>query len=148
MLAEEQNKTGIAKLKLGFNRVFGYYFEISRAAHSGAAPMHFIRRQSLANAERFTTVELKDLEEELLSAADKRKTLEYSLFQDLRSHMAAQRERIVHAADLVAQIDYWQSLAEVGRNNGWCRPELNTGSGLEIREARHPVVEAMPSLPA
>ena len=87
MLAEEQAKTGIGKLKLGYNRVFGYYFEISRAAHSGAVPYHFIRRQSLANAERFTTEELKNLEEELLSAADKRKTLEYSLFQDLRTHM-------------------------------------------------------------
>ena len=87
MLAEEQEKTGISKLKLGFNRVFGYYYELTRAAHSGPAPFHFIRRQSLANAERFTTVELKELEEELLSAADKRKTLEYSLFQDLRTHM-------------------------------------------------------------
>ncbi|HZF60388.1 MAG TPA: DNA mismatch repair protein MutS [Desulfovibrio sp.] len=143
MLAEEQEKTGISKLKLGFNRVFGYYYELTRAAHSGPAPFHFIRRQSLANAERFTTVELKDLEEELLSAADKRKTLEYSLFQDLRTHMAAQRERIIHAADMVAQLDYWQSLAQVGRTNNWCRPELDAEANLDIREGRHPVVEAM-----
>lgn len=143
MLADEQAKTGISKLKLGFNRVFGYYYELTRAAHSGPAPLHFIRRQSLANAERFTTVELKELEEELLSAADKRKTLEYSLFQDLRAHMAAQRERIVHAADMVAQLDYWQSLAQVGRTNNWCRPELDAEANLDIREARHPVVEAM-----
>lgn len=143
MLAEEQEKTGISKLKLGFNRVFGYYYELTRAAHSGPAPFHFIRRQSLANAERFTTVELKELEEELLSAADKRKTLEYSLFQDLRTHMAAQRERIIHAADMVAQLDYWQSLAQVGRTNNWCRPELGAEANLDIREGRHPVVEAM-----
>lgn len=143
MLAEEQEKTGISKLKLGFNRVFGYYYELTRAAHSGPAPFHFIRRQSLANAERFTTVELKVLEEELLSAADKRKTLEYSLFQDLRTHMAAQRERIIHAADMVAQLDYWQSLAQVGRTNNWCRPELDAEANLDIREGRHPVVEAM-----
>ncbi|WP_022658704.1 DNA mismatch repair protein MutS [Desulfovibrio desulfuricans] len=143
MLAEEQEKTGISKLKLGFNRVFGYYYELTRAAHSGPAPFHFIRRQSLANAERFTTVELKELEEELLSAADKRKTLEYSLFQDLRTHMAAQRERIIHAADMVAQLDYWQSLAQVGRTNNWCRPELDAEANLDIREGRHPVVEAM-----
>ena len=143
MLAEEQEKTGISKLKLGFNRVFGYYYELTRAAHSGPAPFHFIRRQSLANAERFTTVELKELEDELLSAADKRKTLEYSLFQDLRTHMAAQRERIIHAADMVAQLDYWQSLAQVGRTNNWCRPELDAEANLDIREGRHPVVEAM-----
>ena len=143
MLADEQAKTGISKLKLGFNRVFGYYYELTRAAHSGPAPFHFIRRQSLANAERFTTVELKELEEELLSASDKRKSLEYSLFQDLRNHMASQRERIVHAADMVAQLDYWQSLAQVGRNNNWCRPELDQEADLDIREGRHPVVEAM-----
>jgi len=143
MLADEQAKTGISKLKLGFNRVFGYYYELSRAAHSGPAPFHFIRRQSLANAERFTTVELKELEEELLSASDKRKSLEYSLFQELRNHMASQRERIIHAADMVAQLDYWQSLAQVGRNNNWCRPELDQEADLDIREGRHPVVEAM-----
>ena len=69
-------------------------------------------------------MELKELEEELLSASDKRKSLEYTLFQELRSHMASQRERIVHAADMIAQLDYWQSLAQVGRTNNWCRPEL------------------------
>ena len=143
MLADEQAKTGINKLKLGFNRVFGYYYEVTRAAHSGPMPFHFIRRQSLANAERFTTVELKELEEELLSASDKRKSLEYTLFQELRSHMASQRERIVHAADMIAQLDYWQSLAQVGRTNNWCRPELDQEANLDIREGRHPVVEAM-----
>ncbi|MFT4300721.1 MAG: DNA mismatch repair protein MutS [Desulfovibrio sp.] len=143
MLAEEQATTGIAKLKLGYNRVFGYYFEVTRAAHSGTVPYHFIRRQSLANAERFTTEALKSLEEELLSASDKRKSLEYSLFQDLRQHMAQQRERITHMAQLIANLDYWQSLAQVGRINSWCRPELTTDANLNIREGRHPVVEAM-----
>ena len=143
MLAEEQSTTGIAKLKLGYNRVFGYYFEVSRAAHSGTVPYHFIRRQSLANAERFTTEALKNLEEELLSASDKRKALEYTLFQDLRQHMADQRERIAHMAQLIAHLDYWQSLAQVGRLNNWCRPGLETDGNLTIREGRHPVVEAM-----
>lgn len=123
MLAEEQEKTGISKLKLGFNRVFGYYYELTRAAHSGPAPFHFIRRQSLANAERFTTVELKDLEEELLSAADKRKTLEYSLFQDLRTHGRPAQTHHPRGG-YGCQLDYWQSLAQVGRTNNWCRPEL------------------------
>lgn len=143
MLAEEQAGTGIAKLKLGYNRVFGYYFEVTRAAHSGTVPYHFIRRQSLANAERFTTEALKSLEEELLSASDKRKSLEFALFQDLRQHMAEQRVRITHMAQLIANLDYWQSLAQVGRINNWYRPELTTDANLTIREGRHPVVEAM-----
>lgn len=143
LLETEQKKTGIAKLKMGYNRVFGYYYEVTRASHSGPLPEHFIRRQTLANAERFTTVALKELEEELLSASDRRKSLEYKLFQDLREHMAKQRERIVHMADLVAQLDYWQSLAEVGRRNNWCRPRLTDNADVDIREGRHPVVEAM-----
>ncbi|MBD5648073.1 MAG: DNA mismatch repair protein MutS [Desulfovibrio sp.] len=143
LLEEEQRKTGINRLKLGYNRVFGYYYEISRAAGSAPPPEHFIRRQTLVNAERFTTEELKHLEEELLSAADKRKSLEYQIFQDLRAHVAAQRERLVHMADLLAHLDYWQCLAEVGRRNGWTRPTLTEDTGLDIRGGRHPVVEAM-----
>ncbi|WP_337441321.1 DNA mismatch repair protein MutS, partial [Desulfovibrio sp.] len=142
-LAREQQETGIAKLKLGFNRVFGYYYELSKAAHSGPVPEHFIRRQTLANAERFTTPALKELEEALLSASEKRKTLEYQLYQDLRTFMAQQRERILHMADVIAHLDYWQSLAEVGRRNGWCRPELDGSADIFIEEGRHPVVEAM-----
>lgn len=143
MLAEEQAKTGISRLKLGCNRVFGYYYEISCAAHSGPVPYHFIRRQSLANAERFTTAELKELEEELLSAAEKRKSLEYSLFQELRAQLAAQRPRIIQMADCIAHLDYWQSLAQVGRAQGWRMPQLTADAHLEIRQGRHPVVEAI-----
>ena len=143
LLEEEQRNSGLAKLKLGYNRVFGYYYEISRAAGAGTPPAHFIRRQTLVNAERFTTDGLKKLEEELLSAADKRKGLEYQLFQDLRAHMAAQRDRLVHMADLLAHLDYWQCLAEVGRRNGWRRPTLTEETGLHIRQGRHPVVEGM-----
>ena len=143
LLEEEQRKTGINRLKLGYNRVFGYYYEISRAAGSAPPPEHFIRRQTLVNAERFTTEELKNLEEELLSAADKRKSLEYQIFQDLRAHVAAQRERLVHMGDLLAHLDYWQCLAEVGRRNGWTRPTLTEDTALDIRGGRHPVVEGM-----
>ena len=143
LLEDEQRKTGIARLKLGYNRVFGYFYEVTRAAYSGPPPAHFIRRQTLVNAERFTTEELKTLEEELLSAADKRKSLEYQMFQDLRAHVAAQRARLVHMADLLAHLDYWQSMAEVGRRNGWHRPTLTDGTELEIRQGRHPVVEAI-----
>lgn len=143
LLEEEQRKTGLTRLKLGYNRVFGYFYELSRAAYSGPPPPHFIRRQTLVNAERFTTEELKTLEDELLSAADKRKSLEYRMFQDLRAHIANQRERLVHMADLLAHLDYWQCLAEVGRRNAWRRPTLTEGTELEIRQGRHPVVEAM-----
>ncbi|MDE5879569.1 MAG: DNA mismatch repair protein MutS, partial [Desulfovibrio sp.] len=143
LLAEEQQRTGLGKLKLGYNRVFGYFYEIPRAGSSGPPPEHFIRRQTLVNAERFTTEALKTLEEELLSAADKRKSLEYQMFQDLRAHVAAQRERLVQMADLLAHLDYWQCLAEVGRRNGWRRPALTEGTELAIRQGRHPVVEAM-----
>ncbi|MBO4301140.1 MAG: DNA mismatch repair protein MutS [Desulfovibrio sp.] len=143
MLLEEQRNTGISKLKLGYHRAFGYFFEITRAASKGPVPEHFIRRQSLANAERFTTEALKNLENALISATDKRKSLEYTLFQELRDQVNAKRERVVHAADMVAHLDYWQNLAEVGRRNGWCRPELTEEPVLDIREGRHPVVEEM-----
>ncbi len=141
MLRQEQENTGISKLKLGYNRVFGYYFELSRAAHTAPVPERFIRRQSLANAERFTTDALKKLEEELLSAADKRKALEYTLFQELRTQIASRRERIIHTADIIGHIDYWQSLAEVGRRNTWVKPELSQAPEVIIKEGRHPVVE-------
>ncbi len=143
LLEKEQQTTGIAKLKMGYNRVFGYYYEVSRAAYSGPMPDRFIRRQTLSNAERFTTAELKALEEDILSASDRRKSLEYSLFQQLRSQMAAQRERLVHMADMLAHLDYWQSLAHVGRRNDWSRPTLDNSANLDIRDGRHPVVEAM-----
>lgn len=113
LLDEEQKASGISKLKLGYNRVFGYYFELSKAV-GGTPPEHFIRRQTLANAERFTTVRLKELEEKLLSAADRRKSLEYKLFQQLRGALAEARPRILFMADMLAQLDYWQSLAETG----------------------------------
>lgn len=143
LLETEQQKSGLSRLKLGYNRVFGYFYEISSAAYSGSPPQHFIRRQTLANAERFTTEELKKLEEELLSASDKRKELEYRMFQDLRARIAAQRERLVQMADLLAHLDYWQCLAEVGRRNAWKLPTLTEGTELDIRQGRHPVLEAM-----
>jgi DNA mismatch repair protein MutS len=143
ILEGEQKSTGIGKLKIGYNRVFGYYYELYRSVDRPVLPDRFIRRQTLANAERYTTEELKKLEEEILSATDRRNSLEYKLFQELREHMAQQRERILHAADCVAQLDYWQSLAETGRKNRWNRPVLTDGANLDIREGRHPVVESI-----
>lgn len=142
LFEEEQRTSGLAKLKLGYNRVFGYYFELSKAV-GGTPPEHFIRRQTLVNAERFTTTQLKELEEKLLSAADKRKSLEYRLFQNLRGILAESRPRILFMADILAQLDYWQSLAETASRYNWSRPVLGTDQDMTIREGRHPVVEAI-----
>ncbi len=143
MLAKEQESTGLTKLKLGFNRVFGYYFELSRASQQADIPDYFMRRQTLANAERFTTQALKELEEHIMQAAQKRKSLEYALFQDLREKVSAERSRILFTAHSIAQLDYWQSLAHVARQNHWTAPVLDNSQDLTIREGRHPVVEAI-----
>lgn len=142
LLLEEQKKTGITKLRLGVNRVFGYYFEASRHS-TQSMPEHFIRRQTLANAERFTTQALQELEEKIVSALDKRKALEFKLFQELREKITAARPRLLFMADILAQVDFWQSLAHVARRNSWVMPQLHNEQTLRIREGRHPVVEAI-----
>lgn len=143
LLEEEQAAAQLPKLKLGYNRVFGYYFEVTRAGQTSPVPEHFIRRQTLANGERFTTERLKELEEQILSASDKRKSLEYTLFQNLREDMAALRPRVLFIAELISHLDYWQSLAEVARRWAWCPPQLDDSLNMFLREGRHPVVEAM-----
>lgn len=144
MLAAEQANSGIPKLKLGYNKVFGYFFEVTHAQHGNATiPEHFIRRQTLANAERFTTVALKELEESILSAADKRKAMEYSLFQELRESIASLRPRLLFMADMIANLDYWQTLAEVARRHAWVAPTFDGGHHMTIVQGRHPVVEAI-----
>ncbi len=143
MLESEQQAANLPKLKLGYNRVFGYYFELSHAAQGQSVPEHFIRRQTLANAERFTTIALKNLEEQIMQAAEKRKSLEYNLFQDLREKISLERGRILFAAHTIASVDYWQCLAHVARKNVWSAPELEESQELHIREGRHPVVESI-----
>ena len=143
LLREEQERNQMPKLKLGFNHVFGYYFELTRAQQTMPIPEHFQRRQSLANSDRFTTPKLKELEEKLLTASEKRKSLEYRLYQELRERISAERPRLVFMADILAHLDYWQSLAEAAERNGWTRPVLHDGEGLSIRQGRHPVVEAV-----
>lgn len=142
LLVREQESTGMAKLKLGYNRVFGYYFETSRL-QSRELPERFVRRQSLANAERMVTPELKELEEKLFSASEKRKNLEYKLFQELREAVARARPRILFMGNILAVLDYWQSLAEASRRWGWVRPAVHDGTDIAIREGRHPVVETV-----
>jgi len=141
LLERERREWDLPKLKLGYNRVFGYYFELSKA-HKGPVPEHFHRRQTLVNAERYVTDELKGLEEKLFSAADKRKSLEYDLFQELRRQVAQTGQRIKAMAETVGLIDLWRGLAEAADYWDWCRPELHTGLDIHLEQGRHPAVEA------
>lgn len=143
LLNEEKEKTGLSKLKIGYNRVFGFYFEISKAAGVKEIPDYFERKQSLVSTERFTTEKLRNLENDILMASEKRKQLESELFDNLISYLAAQKERILHTADIIAQIDYWQSLAETGRKESWIMPKLDESSNLHIKCGRHPVIESI-----
>lgn len=142
LLEQEKKNNDLPKLKLGFNKVFGYYFELSKA-FKGQVPDYFERRQTLVNSERYITPELKTLEEKLLSASEKRKTLEYSMFQKVRDEVAKNRTRFMFMADAVAAIDFWQGLAEAARVNRWVCPEIHAGMEVSIEEGRHPVVEAV-----
>ncbi|MBO4317895.1 MAG: DNA mismatch repair protein MutS [Mailhella sp.] len=142
LLAAEQERSGFPKLKLGYNRVFGYYFELSKSQRDKAVPDYFIRKQTLANAERYVTPELKELEEKLLAASENRSSLEYRLFRELRDKIAGERPRILLAADLTAQLDVWQGLAEQAEAKAWKRPDVTDDKNLLIKEGRHPVVES------
>jgi len=142
LLEEEQQINSLPKLKLGYNRVFGYYFELTRA--SGAnPPEHFVRRQTLANAERYVTPALKELEDKLLSASDRRKDLEYRLFGELRAIVAQAQPRFKTMASSLAALDYWQALADAARRYEWSRPTLHQGLDITIQAGRHPAVEAV-----
>jgi DNA mismatch repair protein MutS len=138
--AKERERTGIAKLKVGFNRVFGYYFEVSRA-QKGELPDDFIRKQTLANAERFITPELKELEEKISTAQEKRLTLEYSLFLEIREKIAGQSERLLAAALCIARTDFLVSLARAADRYQYSRPVITEKRTVSIIEGRHPVIE-------
>ena len=138
----EKERTGIKSLKIGYNKVFGYYFELSRS-NSDNVPEHFVRKQTLANAERFVTPELKELEDKLASAADERQRLEYEMFQNLRQTMEKARDRLMLMAEVIAMLDFTQALGEVARKRKWSRPTLHQGIGINICKGRHPVVEAI-----
>ncbi|PKN40399.1 MAG: DNA mismatch repair protein MutS [Deltaproteobacteria bacterium HGW-Deltaproteobacteria-18] len=142
MLERERTACDIPKLKLGYTKVFGYYFELSRAVVA-EPPAHFIRRQTLVNAERYITEELKLLEEKLLSASDRRKTREYQLFLALREEVAGHRARFMQMAGILAELDFAQGLAHAARKWEWSRPELHDGLEIAIKGGRHPVVEAV-----
>jgi DNA mismatch repair protein MutS len=140
--AKERARTGISSLKIRYNRVFGYYIEVTKANLSGI-PDEYTRRQTLANAERFITPELKEYEEKVLGAEERIVELEYALFQDIRERVAGEGERISRTADRLATLDVLISLAELAHDKGYCRPEVDDGDRISIVEGRHPVVESL-----
>ena len=138
--AREKEKTGIRTLKVGYNKVFGYYIEVSNS-FKDQVPDDYIRKQTLVNGERYITQELKELENSILTASDRIVALEYELFQALRQEVSAAAGRIQQSAAAVAELDALVSLAVVAVRNNYCRPEVDESGVLEIREGRHPVVE-------
>ena len=140
--ASEREKTGIRTLKVGFNRVFGYYIEVSKS-FMDQVPETYIRKQTLANCERYITQELKELENQVLTAKDRLTALEYQIFTALREHLAQQAARVQLTATAVATADTLCSLAAVAVQRGYCRPEITLGREISITDGRHPVVEAV-----
>ncbi len=140
--SRERERTGIKSLKVGFNKVFGYYLEVTRA-NLDKVPEDYIRKQTLVSSERFFTEELKNKESLILGNAEKVNRLEYQLFASLREKVEAEAVEIQRAARVLAELDVYVSLAEVAVRNGYVRPVVSTGLNLEIIEGRHPVVELM-----
>ena len=138
--AEEKEKTGIRNLRVGYNRVFGYYIEVAKGQVS-MVPEHYIRKQTLANGERYITPELKALESEILTAKDRITALEYELFTAVRLKLAEQAERVQRTARAVACLDVLADFAAVAVKNNYCRPEVDLSGELSIKDGRHPVVE-------
>ena len=138
--AREAAACGLPKLKVGYNRVFGYYIEISKA-NGEKVPAHFVRKQTLVGAERYITPELKDYEERALGAEDRIRVKELALFAGLRARCEAVLDRLQRCADALAICDVLAGLAEAARRGGWCRPEIDDGLALDLEAARHPVVE-------
>ena len=136
----ERMATGIKNLKVGYNRVFGYYIEVSKS-NMNAVPDRYIRKQTLANGERYFTQELKDMESQILGAGEKRVALEYQIFCELRARVAENVHRVQKTAYLLSKLDVYCSLAEVASRNSYCRPEVGYGDVISIKDGRHPVVE-------
>lgn len=138
----EKERTGIRSLKVGYNKVFGYYIEVTHA-NSHLIPPEYIRKQTLSNAERFITPELKEYEQKILGAEEKVMQLEYQLFLELRENVRQHTSKILEAAHSLAEIDVYTSLAEAAVRNHYTRPEIASEGSLKIIEGRHPVVESM-----
>ncbi|PUU93376.1 DNA mismatch repair protein MutS [Halanaerobium congolense] len=139
---EEREKTGINTLKVGFNKVFGYYLEVTNS-HTDKVPERYERKQTLSNSERYIIPELKEKESEVLGAEEKINDLEYKLFVEIRDEIAAEVERINKTAAVIAKIDVLLSFSYLAIENNYNRPEINNGAEIKIKDGRHPVVEKM-----
>lgn len=139
---KEREKTGIKNLKVKYNKVFGYYLEVTNS-YKELVPDYFTRKQTLANAERYITPELKELEDMILGAEDKLVSLEYDLFCEIRNKVAAEVVRIQKTAKAIANLDVFVSLALVADQNNYCRPKMSENGVIDIKNGRHPVVEKM-----
>ncbi len=137
---EEKNKTGIKNLKIGYNRIAGYYLEVTKSNLS-LVPDYYIRKQTLANSERYYTEELKNMESKILGAEEKSLNLEYEIFQDIRNSVKKEIVRIQDVSKQIAMIDVLSNFALISKNNNFIKPELNTKGIIQIEEGRHPVVE-------
>ncbi len=139
---EDRERTGIKNLKIKYNKVFGYYFEVTNS-YKNLVPEDYIRKQTLANAERYTTPRLKELEDTILNAEDKLQTLEYDVFCRIRDTIAQELVRIQNTAKAIAKLDVYASLSLVSERNHYVRPKLNEKGVIDIKDGRHPVVEQM-----
>lgn len=137
---KERESTGIKSLKVGYNRVFGYYIEVTKSNIENV-PESYIRKQTLVNAERYITPELKELEETVLNAGEKLIELEYEVFTRIRDEISLHIERIQNTAMLLAELDCFCSFAMIAQSNNYCKPDIGDYENIEIREGRHPVVE-------
>ena len=140
--ARERDSTGIKNLKVKYNKVFGYYFEVTNS-FKDLVPEYFIRKQTLTNAERYTTDELKNLEDVIMGAEDKLFSLEYDLFCEVRDAIAAEVVRIQKTARAIAAVDVFVSLSTVATRNNYVKPQINEKGNIQIKGGRHPVVEKM-----
>jgi DNA mismatch repair protein MutS len=138
--ADEITRTGIGSLKVGFNQVFGYYIEVTNA-HASKIPSNYQRKQTLKNAERYVTAELREHEEKVLTAEERSREREYQLFLDLRERVAAETHRLLQTAEALANLDVLAGLAELAVARQYCRPELCEEPVLEIKDGRHPVLD-------
>lgn len=138
----EREKTSIPKLKVGYNRVFGYYIEVTNS-YKNLVPTEYIRKQTLTNCERYITEELKSLEGRILGAKERSQGLEYKIFEQIRTEVSSNLERIQSTATAIANLDVLVSLASVAADNRYCKPNISLSGGIKLKESRHPVVEQL-----
>jgi len=140
--AKEKEKTGLSSLKIKFNKVFGYFLEVSKS-QADSVPDHYIRKQTLVNAERFITDELKNVESKVLNAQEKRAKLEYRIFCEIREQIVKKTSLILTMAGFIASVDVLLCFSQAADENNYCRPEINTNQVIDIVDGRHPVVEKL-----